>query len=253
MKTIAIINLKGGVGKTITAINMASILAKMDSRVLIIDNDKQGNTSKFFGVYDYEKKSIADILTEKNFDIESAIYPTNYKNLEIIPANMKLLEANLKVIMDMSRQQQTILKKALKQIEDRYDYCIIDNAPDINISVINALVIANDVIVPIKIDQFAFDGLAQLTEQFAGLQELNPELKFKGCLVTQYANNLANSGGVEYLRSQEQYPVFKTVIRRTVKVDESTFVGQPLINYAPKSMAAKDYLNFVKEYLEQAE
>ena len=112
MKTIAIINLKGGVGKTITAINMASILAKMDSRVLIIDNDKQGNTSKFFGVYDYEKKSIADILTEKNFDIESAIYPTNYKNLEIIPANMKLLEANLKVIMDMSRQQQTILKKA---------------------------------------------------------------------------------------------------------------------------------------------
>lgn len=250
MKTISIINLKGGVAKTITSINMAHILAtEYGQRVLLIDNDKQGNTSKFFDLHSYDYPSIADLLTERNYDTRKVINLTLYKNLHLISANMNLLNANLRIIMDATRQQQTILKKALQQIESEYDYCIIDNAPDINISVINSLVAANEVIIPIKIDQFSFDGLDQLIEQFEDIREFNPTLKFKGCLITQYAKNKVNTQGSDYLNHAPKYPMFKTHINRTVKIDESTFAGEPIIQHARRCRAAKDYLNFVKEYL----
>lgn len=251
MKIVSIINLKGGVGKSITAINMAHVLAEVHKRrVLLIDNDKQGNSSKFFGLHNYNMPGIAEVLTERNFPTIKAIQSTKYALLDIITANMNLLTANLKIIMDPSRQQQTILKKALKQIENQYDYCIIDNAPDINISVINGLVAADDVIVPIKIDQFSFDGMEQLVEQFGDIKEFNQEMNFRGCLITQYAKNKVNEQGAEWLKESKEYPLFNTVISRTVKVDESTFVSEPIMKYSPKCKASKDYQAFVKEYLE---
>ena len=249
MKKISIINLKGGVAKTITSINMAHILATVyNKRVLLIDNDKQGNSSKFFQLHSYETLSMAELLVEKKFDTHKAIQKTQYENLDLISANMNLLNANLKIIMDVTRQQQTVLKKALHQIASEYDYCIIDNAPDINISVINGLVAADDVIVPIKIDQFSFDGLDQLIDQFEEIRELNPSLHFKGCLVTQFAKNEVNIQGEAHLNNKE-YPMFSTHIRRTEKIDESTFSSKPIIDYSRRCGAAKDYLNFVKEYL----
>ncbi len=250
MKKIAIINLKGGVAKTMSSVNMAHILAAVyEKRVLLIDNDKQGNTSKFFGLYGYDKPSIADLLTERNYDITKVINHTPYRNLDLISANMNLLNANLKIILDPSRQQQTILRKALEQVKDNYDYCIMDNAPDINISIINSLVAADEVIVPIKIDQFAFDGLEQLMEQFETIREFNPALNFRGCLVTQFTKNDVNLQGESYLTEQGKYPVFETHIRRTEKIDESTFASQPIIEYSRQCGASKDYLKFVKEYL----
>jgi len=250
MNIVSIINLKGGVAKTITSINMAHILSSAyNKRVLLIDNDKQGNTSKFFKLHNYETPSVADVLVEKKFDIKKAIHHTQYHNLDLISANMNLLNANLKIIMDVSRQQQTILKKALQQVESEYDYCIIDNAPDINISVINSLVASDEVIVPIKIDQFSFDGLDQLIEQFEEVKELNPVLIFRGCLVTQFAKNDVNIQGEAHLNSQVKYPMFATHIRRTEKINESTFTSQPIMEYSQRCGAAKDYLSFVKEYL----
>lgn len=250
MKTISLINLKGGVAKTMTSINMAHIIATVhNKRVLLIDNDKQGNTSKFFKLHSYDMLTIADLLVEKNFDIRKVINHTQYPNLDLISANMNLLNANIKIMMDVSRQQQTILKKALQQVESEYDYCIIDNAPDINISVINSLVAADEVIVPIKIDQFSFDGLEQLVEQFEEIKELNPKLNFRGCLVTQFTNNDVNIQGEDHLNNQAQYPMFATHIRRTEKIDESTFASLPIIEYSKRCGAAKDYLAFVKEYL----
>jgi chromosome partitioning protein len=252
MKTVSIINLKGGVGKTITAVNMAYILAsEYSKKVLLIDNDKQGNTSKFFKRHDDDMVTLADILVEKNIDTKTAINHTNFDKLDLISANMNLLQANLRIIMDSTRQQQTILKKALAQVAAEYDYCIIDNAPDINISVINGLVVADDVIVPIKIDQFSFDGLKQLVEQFDAIRDFNPKLNFRGCLITQYAQNKVNLQGDEWLNNSEQYPMFKTHISRTVKIDESTFVGEPIVRHSKGCKAAKDYLNFVEEYLEE--
>lgn len=251
MKTISVINLKGGVAKTTSAVNIAHILAVMhNKRVLIVDNDKQGNASKMFNLHDYNKPSISEILTGRNIEMKEIIFQTQYPNLDVIPANMTLLKANLEVMMDQSRPQQTRFKKAFKTIENDYDYCIIDNAPDINIATINALVASDDVLIPIKIDKFAFDGLAELKEQIDNTkEELNPNLCFRGCFVTCYQRNEVNRQGKEWLSNQEEYPLFETHIRRTEKVDESTFATMPIIEYSRRSGAAIDYIKFVKEYL----
>ncbi|GMQ56770.1 ParA family protein [Vallitalea sediminicola] len=252
MKTISIINLKGGVAKTISACNIAHILATVhNKKVLLIDNDKQGNASKLFSVHSYNRPSVADVMTERRIDLSKVIIHTSYEKLDIITANMTLLKANRQVLMDTARPQQTRFKTALNTVSNSYDYCIIDNAPDINISTINALVSSQDVIIPIKIDKFAFDGLAELKEQIENIHEdLNPNLELKGCLVTCYQRNEVNKQGEEWLRSQRDYPVFNTHIRRTEKVDESTFASMPIIEYSRRCGASRDYLAFVQEYLQ---
>lgn len=251
MKTTSIINLKGGVAKTISAVNIAHILAVVhNKRVLLIDNDKQGNASKMFGLHSYDNRCIAEVMIERSPNLNEIIAHTEYQNLHLIPANMNLLRANLQVLLDTTRPQQTRIRTALKGIADQYDYCIIDNAPDINISTINALVASDDVLIPIKIDKFAFDGLAELKEQIENTQEeLNPDLKLKGCFVTSYQRNEVNRQGEEWLHSQQDYPLFQTHIRKTEKVDESTFAATPIIEYSRRCGAAMDYINLVNEYL----
>ena len=252
MKTLSVINLKGGVAKTITSANVAHILATVhNKRVLLVDNDKQGNISKMFGLHSYDDFSIADVLTGRAAFLEEVITPTRYPNLDIIPANMTLLNAIKEIMFDSLRPHQTRLRTAFKPLAaGEYDYCIIDNAPDINISTVNALVASDEIIIPIKIDKFAFDGLAELTEQIdITRNELNPGLVLRGCLVTSYQNNEVNKQGEAQLRSQKNYPVFKTHIRRTEKVDESTFAAAPILEYSPRCGAAQDYVAFVNEYL----
>lgn len=249
MKTIAVINMKGGCAKTTTTVNMAHILAKdYGKRVLVIDNDKQGNLSKACGVWSYDSLSLADILTGEA-GITEVIQTTQNPLLNAVPANMHLLTANLMVIKDEDREQATILKNQLEEVADTYDYCIIDCPPDINISVINALVAADEVIIPIKIDGYAFDGMDELEEQINNAKQLNPKLKLRGCLVTMFYNREVCRQGEEWLQNQ-RYPVFKTHIRRTEKADEVTFTNESLMEYSPRSGAARDYKAFVREYLE---
>lgn len=249
MKTIAIINMKGGCAKTTTTVNMAHILAKdYGKKVLVIDNDKQGNLSKACGAWSYDKPSLADILTGEK-SIREVLQVAAVDNMAVIPANMHLLTANLMVIKDEERDQATILSKELESVAEVFDYCIIDCPPDINISVINALVAADEVIIPIKIDGYAFDGMEELEEQINNAKKLNPKLKFKGCLVTMFYNRDVCRQGEEWLQNQ-RYPVFKTHIRRTEKADEVTFTNDSLMEYSPRSGAARDYKAFVKEYLE---
>jgi chromosome partitioning protein len=254
VKVINIINLKGGVAKTISAINIAYVLAvKHGQRVLLIDNDKQGNASKFFRLYSYESLSIAEVLTEKDPNtLRHALKCTAYDNLHLLPANMNLLRADKTILLDVARPQQTRLKKALQGMEEAgytYDYAVIDNAPDLNMSTINALVAADDVLIPIKIDQFAFDGLNQLREQVEETREFNPGIRIAGCFITMYARNNVNYRGKPWLANNIGIPVFKTVIRKTVKVDETTFAGVPLPAYAKNCTAARDYETLVEEYL----
>lgn len=251
MKTISIINLKGGVAKTTSSVNMAHILnAVHKKKVLLVDNDKQGNTSKFFNRHSYEKAGVAEVMTDRNIDTAAVIQHTDYEGLDIITANMNLSTANLSVMLDQSRPQQTRFKKFLEGIQTEYDYCIIDNAPDINISTINALVASTDVMVPITIDDFAIDGLAELKEQIDNTREdLNPELRFCGCFVTQYdRTNEADTQGEEFLRSLD-YPLFETHIRRTPKMKPSTFERKPIVVYSSRCGAAYDYKALVQEYL----
>lgn len=253
MKTISIINLKGGVAKTLTADSMAHILATYHgARVLLIDNDKQGNTSKAFGVHSYDDKSISDVLTARRLDPWEVIRKTRFENIDVMPANMTLIRANMEVLMDSTRPQQTRLRAALNTIatENFYDYCIIDNAPDINISTINALVASDEVIIPIKIDEYAFDGLAELKEQIDNTRDdLNPRLRLAGCLITCFQRTDADRQGEAWLQDKPEYPVFKTHIRYSEKVTESTFAKSPIAEYSRRSAAAMDYIAFVREYL----
>lgn len=260
MQTISIISLKGGVAKTTTSVNMAYILASAGKKVLLIDNDKQGNASKAFDLYNPEEKdTIARVMVERGIDIREVIKHTRYENLDIVPANMNLLEANLRVVVDTGRQQQTRFKKAFEQCEgcegrnertaakDLYDYCIIDNAPDINMSIINALVMSDKVIIPVQIDQFSFDGLDILAEQIAEVKEdFNPHLSFEGCLITQYRKTDVQQQGAAVL--ENKYKVFSTRIRRTEKKpQESTFAKMPLVEYSARCGASQDYKKFVAE------
>ena len=251
MKTISIINLKGGVGKTITAINIAYILSSLGNRVLLVDNDKQGNTSKFFDAHSYDAPSLADVLTEKDFPARSAIVPTEYKGLDVLPANMNLLRADKQILMDVTRPQQTRMKKALAAVSGDYDYTVIDNAPDLGMGVINALVASDDVIIPLKIDKFAFDGIEQLIEQIEEVREFNPKIRVAGCLVTMAQKNKVYALGQQFLKDHTDLPLFETTIRKTVRVDESTFTGKPLPVHSKGSTAAQDYMHLVAEYLEK--
>ena len=254
MKIISIINLKGGVAKTITSANISHILSKGGKRVLMIDNDKQGNLSKFYGVHSYDIPSVSDILTVRGCNTNSVICDTRYSNLDIIPANMTLLSANKETLLDTTRPQATRFRNALKLVRDNYDYCIIDNAPDINISTINALVCSDNVIIPLKIDKFAFDGLAELSQQIdeiVAYDELNPSLVEPKILITSFQRNEVNIQGVDILPQFTKYKAFQTKIRKTEKIDESTFYNKPIIEYSKRCGAAKDYISLVDEILSQ--
>lgn len=252
MKTISIINLKGGVAKTTSSVNIAYILnAVHKKKVLLIDNDKQGNASKFFNRHSYDKASVAEVMVVRDIDTAAVIQHTDYGGLDIITANMNLSKANQKVLLDQSCIQQTRFKRALRQVAGQYDFCIIDNAPDINISTINALAASDDVLVPITIDDFSLDGLEELTEQIENAREnLNPALCFRGCFITQYDRlNEADQQGEQYLQICNKYPLFDTHIRRTAKMKPSTFERKPILLYSSHCGAAQDYKKLVEEYL----
>ncbi len=139
MRVLSLIYLKGGVAKTLSSVNMAYILAAVHKKVLLIDNDKQGNASKILNRHSYDRPGVAEILTGRDMDMKEIIQHTDYEGLDIVTANMNLISASLAVMLEQKRPQQTRFKKAFGQAGDGYDFCIIDNAPDINISTINAL------------------------------------------------------------------------------------------------------------------
>lgn len=164
MRTISIINLKGGVAKTTSSINIAYILTQRGYKVLLVDNDKQGDCSRGLNRRTSDGDGIDRIMTDRHPDMQSLIHNTDYENLDIITANLGLLSANMEVVMDRVRPQQNRLRKALQQVSDQYDFCVVDNAPDINISVINALTAANDVLIPVEVDDNTLEGIRYMDD-----------------------------------------------------------------------------------------
>lgn len=244
MKTIAIINLKGGVGKTTTAANMAALLvSKYGKRVLLIDNDPQGNASQFFGHYYGSMCGSGNILE----NIEPYIYQTA-AGVDIIDANITLLDADNKLRASAERQDNK-MSAYLERQQGRYDYCIIDNPPALLMCTINALCAADEVIIPVMLDNWALDGVETVTSQIEELRALNGRLTIRGILLTNYRKTVENEAAEAWLRENCKYTVFNTKIRRSDKVTASTYYKEPLEKYSPRSAAAVAYRKFVKEYV----
>lgn len=249
MRTIAIINLKGGVAKTTSSINIAYILTQRGYKVLLVDNDKQGDSSRMLNRRSTEKEGIDRIMVDPNPPMEELIQSTEYENLDVITANFNLLTAQDKAREDRIRSLQDRIKKALKKVSDIYDFCVIDNAPDISISVINALAAADDVLIPIEIDDNTVEGMKMLLEQIWEVKdEWNPNLGNVRCLITKYNKyDAAHSQGAEIVESM--YATMRTKIRRSLAVSKSTFARMPVALYSKRSAAAEDYQALVEEYL----
>ena len=266
MKTISLLNLKGGVAKSFTSVNMAYELWRRGNRVLLWDNDKQGNLSKAFDRYEAEQTApAARILSGDWQNPEELIQATDYEGIDIITSNLSLFGTAWNLVReggnDMTERYRRFVKASINnQTEDsiceRYDYCIIDNPPDIGINVVNALGVTDEVIVPVKIDENSLEGLDIVAGQIEDAKALNPSLTLKGVLVTIYQNTDGEAAGLEWLRREwdnaesRHYRQYKVLgrIRYSAKVAENSFVKKPIYEYSPCCGAAQDYKHFVTSY-----
>lgn len=248
MKTISFLNIKGGVGKTTSTLAFALLLSEKGYRVLVIDVDKQSNSTKSLGCYGAEITT-ATLLTATENVACAAVQHSQY-GVDVIPASWELMKADREVLLDCSRPQQYRLKKQLEAIEDNYDFCLIDCSTDINMATINAVAVSDDVLIPIRVDRYAFDGLEYVIAAVEDMQDFNPRLKLRGCFLTQYQPNTNLSvSGADLLKNELGLHGMGSVIRMTVKVGESTFF-EPLLSYAPHCTAAEDYRQLLAEYME---
>lgn len=250
MKTISVINLKGGVAKTFTAVNMAYELWRRGCKVLLIDNDKQGNLSKAFKRYDAERTApIAKLLSGDWTHPDELIQQTDYEGMDVIASNMSLFGAAWNLTKDESEGQTERYKRLaqLETVDAYYDYCIIDNPPDIGINVINALAVTDEAIVPVKIDEDALEGLDIMAEQIEEARAINERIRLLGVLITSYQNTDGEAAGMEWLRQQGTHQILG-VVRYSKKVAECSFIRTPIYEYSPRSAAAQDYKKFVTDY-----
>lgn len=248
MKKVSVFNIKGGVGKTTSAINLAGCLQEEGKKVLIVDLDSQANATMTMQCYSMEDLSISDVLLKKDIDIKDVIKHTEFEGIDVLPSNIKLSFAEKEILLDVNRSQQFRLRKALKNIEDEYDYCIIDCPPALNTITVNALVASDEVLVPIKIDKYALDGLEYLLNSISEMkEEFNPNLEFGGCFITMDTSTTVNKVIKEQLRNLLGDKMFKTTIRHNVKVVESTFESSPVIFSSSRARASKNYRELCKE------
>lgn len=246
-KIITILNQKGGVGKTTSAVNIASFLAITETPVLLIDMDPQGNASTGIGISN-KKLSVYDLLIN-NKNINNAIYKTEIDYLDIIPSNSKLAGAEIELVSMFTRE--TILKQIIQNIMGKYKYIIIDCPPSLGLLTINALTASNSIIIPIQCEYYALDGLSQLLNTIRLVQKnLNSHLEIEGILITMFDSRLNLSQQV--LKEVQDYfgdKVYKTLINRNVKLGEAPSHGKPIILYDASSTGSQNYMNLVSEIL----
>ena len=246
-RIIAMCNQKGGVGKTTTAINLASALAGYGRKVLVVDFDPQGALSAGLGVVAHDIKTIYDLMVEKDLNVEEVIVKTAVKNLDVIPANIDLSAAEVQLVNEVAREQ--ILARILRPILGNYDVVIIDCQPSLGLLTVNALTAAHGVLIPLNCEFFALRGVALLIETIEKVRDrLNPAIKLDGILATMYdPRTLHAREVVERLYEAFGDQVFDTIVNRTVKFPDATIAALPITEFAPTSDAAEYYRTVARE------
>lgn len=251
-KVVSIANQKGGVGKTTTAVNLSTILAKKGKKVLLIDADPQGNATSGLGIDKDVKFSVYDVLVN-DVEIENTIKETMIKKLDVCPSNINLAGAEVELVSMMSREHR--MKEKIDNLKDKYDFIIIDCPPSLGLITLNAFTASDSVLIPVQCEYYALEGLGQLINTINLVKKhLNRELTIEGALLTMFdiRTNLSNQV-VKEVNTYFENKVYKNVIPRNVKLSEAPSYGMPISVYDPHSKGARAYDKFVKEFLKKNE
>ena len=249
-KVISVVNQKGGVGKTTTAVNLATIFAVMNKKVLIIDIDSQGNTSSGLGIKQIERKVTSYHLFTGLGSIKDAIIDTEIPNLSIVTANTNLAAIELDLV-NLENYENILLNK-IGEIKDNFDYIVIDCPPSLNLLTLNALVACDEVLIPMLCDFYSLEGLSHLLKTVEVVEKkLNPRIKIGGILFTMYDKRNRLTEQVEHdVRSCLGSLVYKTTIPRNVRVSEAPSHGKAAIIYDYKCSGSRAYIDLAKEIID---